>query len=58
MMKVFYHHVLNICGESYWLFRMTISLIYDPDEALEKQISIVKHIIEKEAYNFINYSDK
>lgn len=53
----FYHHLFNIDGESYGLFRMAIHPPYDPDEALEDQINMIMHLKEKESYEFINYSD-
>jgi hypothetical protein len=29
----------------------------DPDEALEDQIEMIKHLREKESYRFVTYSD-
>jgi len=43
--------------ESYGLFRMAIHPPYDPDGALADQIEMIKHLKEKEGYNFVNYSD-
>src|SRR5215210_356506 len=55
--KEFYNHLFNVDGESYGLFRMAIHPPYDPDGALEDQIKMIKHLKEKESYNFVNYSD-
>jgi len=55
--KEFYQHLFNIDGESYGLFRMAIHPPHDPDEALSDQIEMIKHLKEKEEYEFIHYSD-
>lgn len=55
--KEFYDHLFNIGGESYGLFRMAIHPPHDPDEALADQIEMIKYLIEKEEYKFVNYSD-
>ncbi len=55
--KEFYNHLFNIDGESYGLFRMAIHPPHDPDEALSDQIEMIKFLIEKEGYQFANYSD-
>jgi predicted deacetylase len=55
--KEFYDHLFNIGGESYGLFRMAIHPPHDPDEALSDQIEMIKYLIEKEEYSFINYRD-
>lgn len=55
--KEFYGHLFNIDGESYGLFRMAIHPPFDPDEALTDQLKMIKYLIEKESYTFINYSD-
>jgi len=53
----FYTHLFNIDGESYGLFRMAIHPPHDPDEALSDQIEMIRFLLEKENYNFVNYSD-
>jgi predicted deacetylase len=55
--KEFYDHLFNIGGESYGLFRMAIHPPHDPDEALSDQIEMIKYLMEKEEYSFINYRD-
>jgi len=55
--KEFYEHLFNIDGESHGLFRIAIHPPYDPDEALSEQIEMIKHLKEKEEYEFINYTD-
>ena len=55
--KEFYDHLFNIGGESYGLFRMAIHPPHDPDEALSDQIEMIKYLMEKEEYKFVNYSD-
>lgn len=55
--RAFYDHLFNVKGESYGLFRMAIHPPHDPDEALADQINMIKYLIEKEKYHFINYSD-
>jgi predicted deacetylase len=55
--KEFYNHLFNIDGESYGLFRMAIHPPNDPDDALSDQIEMIKYLIEKEEYKFVNYSD-
>ena len=55
--KEFYNHLFNVDGESYGLFRMAIHPPYDPDGALADQIQMIKHLKEKEFYNFVKYSD-
>ena len=36
---------------------MAIHPPHDPDEALSDQIEMIKYLIEKEEYSFINYRD-
>jgi predicted deacetylase len=54
---IFYKRLFNINGNTNGLFRMAIHPPYDPDEALADQIEMIKHLKEKEAYEFIKYSD-
>ena len=53
----FYTHLFNMDGESYGLFKMAIHPPHDPDEALSDQIEMIRFLLEKENYNFVNYSD-
>jgi predicted deacetylase len=55
--QMFYDRLFNISGGSYGLFRIAIHPPNDPDEALEDQIEMIKHLREKESYRFITYSD-
>jgi predicted deacetylase len=55
--QLFYDRLFNITGETYGLFRIAIHPPYDPDEALEDQIEMIKHLKEKESYRFMIYSD-
>lgn len=55
--QLFYDRLFNIPGETYGLFRIAIHPPYDPDEALEDQIELIKHLKEKESYRFMIYSD-
>jgi hypothetical protein len=36
---------------------MAIHPPHDPDDALADQIEIIKYLIDKEEYKFVNYSD-
>jgi predicted deacetylase len=48
--QMFYDRLFNISGGSCGLFRMAIHPPNDPDEALEDQIEMIKHLREKESY--------
>jgi len=39
------------------LFRIAIHPPNDPDEALADQIEMIKHLRERESYEFMKYSD-
>jgi predicted deacetylase len=55
--KMFYDRLFNVGGDIYGVFRMAIHPPNDPDEALKDQIEMIKHLKEKESYEFMKYSD-
>jgi predicted deacetylase len=55
--KMFYDRLFNIGGDMYGLFRIAIHPPNDPDEALADQIEMIKHLRERESYEFMKYSD-
>ena len=55
--KMFYDRLFNVGGDMYGLFRIAIHPPNDPDEALKDQIEMIKHLKEKESYEFMKYSD-
>jgi predicted deacetylase len=55
--EMFYKRIFNVNGKTNGLFRMAIHPPYDPDEALQDQIEMIKYIKEKEGYELIKYSD-
>jgi hypothetical protein len=54
---MFYKRIFNVNGKTNGLFRMAIHPPYDPDEALLDQIEMAEYLKEKEAYEFVKYSD-
>ena len=55
--KMFYDRLFNVDGDMYGLFRIAIHPPNDPDEALADQIEMIKHLRERESYEFMKYSD-
>ena len=55
--KMFYDRIFNVGGDMYGLFRIAIHPPNDPDEALADQIEMIKHLRERESYEFMKYSD-
>jgi predicted deacetylase len=55
--KMFYDRLFNVGGDMYGLFRIAIHPPNDPDEALADQIEMIKHLRERESYEFMKYSD-
>ena len=55
--QMFCNRLFNVNGKTNGLFRMAIHPPYDPDEALADQIEMIKHLKEKESYEFMKYSD-
>jgi predicted deacetylase len=55
--EIFYKRLFNLDGRTNGLFRMAIHPPYDPDEALVDQIEMIEYLKEKEAYEFVKYSD-
>jgi predicted deacetylase len=55
--EMFYKRLFNVNGKTNGLFRMAIHPPYDPDEALVDQIEMAEYLKEKEAYEFVKYSD-
>ena len=55
--EMFYKRSFDVDGKTNGLFRMAIHPPYDPDEALQDQVKMIKHIKEREGYELIKYSD-
>jgi predicted deacetylase len=55
--KLFYDRLFNVGGDMRGLFRIAIHPPNDPDEALADQIEMIKHLRERESYEFMKYSD-
>jgi len=55
--QMFYNRLFNVGGKTYGLFRIAIHPPHDPDEALVDQLEMIKHLKEKESYEFMKYSD-
>ncbi len=55
--KIFYDRLFNVGGYMYGLFRFAIHPPNDPDEALADQVEMIKHLRDKESYEFMKYSD-
>jgi predicted deacetylase len=55
--KMFYDRLFNVGGDMRGLFRIAIHPPNDPDEALADQIEMIKHLRERESYEFMKYSD-
>jgi predicted deacetylase len=55
--KLFYDRLFNVGSDMRGLFRIAIHPPNDPDEALADQIETVKHLRERESYEFMKYSD-
>jgi hypothetical protein len=55
--KMFYDRLFDVGRDMYGLFRMAIHPPNDPDEALKDQVEMIKHLKEKESYEFMKYSD-
>jgi hypothetical protein len=55
--EMFYKRIFNVNGKTNGLFRMAIHPPYDPDEALQDQVEMIKYIKEREGYELIKYSD-
>ena len=52
------HAVMAITSRSLRIrMRIAIHPPYDPDEALIDQLEMIKHLKEKESYEFMKYSD-
>ncbi len=54
---MFYNRLFNVDGKTYGLFRIAIHPPHDPDEALVDQLEMIKHLKEKQSYEFMKYSD-
>jgi hypothetical protein len=55
--QMFYNRLFNVGSKTYGLFRIAIHPPHDPDEALVDQLEMIKHLKEKESYEFMKYSD-
>jgi predicted deacetylase len=55
--KLFYDRLFDVGSDMRGLFRIAIHPPYDPDEALADQIEMIKHLRERESYEFMKYSD-
>jgi predicted deacetylase len=55
--KLFYDRLFDVRSDMNGLFRMAIHPPNDPDEALTDQIEMIKHLMERESYEFMKYSD-
>jgi predicted deacetylase len=55
--KLFYDRLFDVRSDMHGLFRMAIHPPNDPDEALTDQIEMIKHLMERESYEFMKYSD-
>ena len=55
--QMFYNRLFNVGGKTYGLFRIAIHPPHDPNEALADQIEMIKHLRDKQSYEFMKYSD-